>query len=106
MSRIRKLLVLLVVVSVSMLTVFSSQNAFAKQAKKAQDKQEQDKKEEMVYATSQGKKYHKEGCRFIKNREAQAISKKEAEEKGLVACGKCYKENTTAEEEVTAEEKE
>ncbi len=44
-----------------------------------------------VYATKSGKKYHKEDCRLIQNRDSEKISSKEAEEKGLKPCGKCFK---------------
>ncbi|NQU18942.1 nuclease, partial [bacterium] len=52
----------------------------------------QAKKEEVVYVTKRGKKYHKEDCRFIKNRETISMDKKEAEAKGLTPCGRCFKE--------------
>jgi len=50
------------------------------------------KKEEMVYATKRGKKYHKAECRFIKNRETAAMSIEESKEKGLEPCGRCFTE--------------
>jgi len=45
---------------------------------------------EEVFATKQGKKYHKENCRFIKNRDTQKIDIEEAKEKGLEPCSKCF----------------
>ena len=44
-----------------------------------------------VYVTQKGKKYHKENCRFIKNRKTVVMQEKEAKEKGLKPCGKCFK---------------
>jgi len=43
-----------------------------------------------VYVTTNGKKYHKEVCRFIKNREATKIDEKDALAKGLEKCNKCF----------------
>ncbi|MFA5088124.1 MAG: hypothetical protein WC552_03715 [Candidatus Omnitrophota bacterium] len=51
---------------------------------------------EDVYVTKRGKKYHKEDCRFIKGKEVQKIDKQEALQKGLVPCGKCFKEDVSA----------
>ena len=48
---------------------------------------------EDVFTTKRGKKYHAADCRFVKNRDTQEISKKEAIEKGLKPCGRCYKED-------------
>lgn len=45
---------------------------------------------EDVYVTKQGTKYHKQDCRFIKNRDTQAINIKDAEAKGLEPCGRCF----------------
>lgn len=47
---------------------------------------------EGVYATKNGKKYHKEECPLIKNKSPQEISKKDALAKGLEPCGKCFKD--------------
>ena len=43
-----------------------------------------------VYITANGKKYHKEVCRFIKNREVTKIDEKDAIAKGLEKCNKCF----------------
>ena len=51
---------------------------------------------EDVYATKNGKKYHKEDCRLIKSKNPQKISKEEALSRGLVPCSKCFKEDTSA----------
>ena len=48
---------------------------------------------EDVYVTKRGKKYHKETCSLIKNKNARAISKEEALEKGLKPCRRCFKED-------------
>ncbi|MFC1594285.1 hypothetical protein ACFL38_03055 [Candidatus Omnitrophota bacterium] len=45
---------------------------------------------EDVYATKKGKKYHKEDCRFIKNRDAQKVNIEDAQAKGLMPCGRCF----------------
>ena len=47
---------------------------------------------EEVYATKNGKKYHKEICRLIKNKSPQKITKEEALKKGLEPCQLCYKD--------------
>lgn len=46
---------------------------------------------ETVYRTKNGKRYHKEDCRLIQNKNPQEIDLKEAMEKGLTPCGKCFK---------------
>ena len=45
---------------------------------------------ESVFATKNGKKYHKQDCVFIKDRNASEIDDKDAIAKGLKPCGKCY----------------
>ena len=45
---------------------------------------------EDVYMTKNGKKYHKEVCRFTKNREVNSLAMDEAISKGLKPCGKCF----------------
>ena len=54
---------------------------------------------EEVYVTTNGKKYHKEDCRFIKNRETQKMEKQDATEQGLVPCQKCFKEDLSEKNE-------
>jgi len=44
-----------------------------------------------VYVTKNGKKYHKETCRWIKNRETTKMDEKEAIEKGYEPCSRCFK---------------
>lgn len=50
---------------------------------------------EDVYVTKRGKKYHKEDCLLIKNKGAEQISKKEAIEKGLTPCRKCFNDEVS-----------
>ncbi|MFC1703553.1 hypothetical protein ACFL1E_02040 [Candidatus Omnitrophota bacterium] len=46
---------------------------------------------EDVYVTQRGKKYHKQDCRYIQNREVEKINNEEAEARGLAPCGSCFK---------------
>ncbi len=52
---------------------------------------------EDVFVTQNGKKFHHELCPLIKNKGAQKISMKEAKEKGLTPCSKCFKEEVSME---------
>jgi len=45
-----------------------------------------------VYVTKNGKKYHAEDCRWIKNRETVKMTEEKAIEKGYKPCGVCMKE--------------
>ncbi len=45
---------------------------------------------EDVYATKNGKKYHKQDCLMIQKKNAKPIAMEEATKKGLKPCGKCY----------------
>lgn len=47
-------------------------------------------KSQTVYITETGKKYHKDGCQYLKKSKT-AISKDEAEKQGYVPCSKCCK---------------
>ena len=47
---------------------------------------------DMVYKTKNGKKYHTESCPLVQNKNPQEISLKEAVEKGLKPCSKCFKD--------------
>ena len=47
------------------------------------------KNENIVYVTKRGKKYHKDGCRFLKSSKIM-ISLEQAEEEGLTPCSKCF----------------
>ena len=46
-----------------------------------------DSKTETVYITRTGKKYHRDGCRYLKSR--IPISLKDAKAKGYTACSVC-----------------
>ncbi|MBM3248536.1 MAG: hypothetical protein FJZ10_03850 [Candidatus Omnitrophica bacterium] len=58
---------------------------------------------EDVYVTKQGTKYHKQDCRFIKNRDTQAIDIKDAEAKGLLPCGRCFGKEEVSNDQVKEE---
>ncbi|MFC1645637.1 hypothetical protein ACFL2Y_00445 [Candidatus Omnitrophota bacterium] len=88
--KVIRLIVCLIMLLMSSAIVLNPSTAFAKQKD-----QRLTKKEEVVYVTRRGKKYHKETCPFIKNRETVSTSPKEAEEKGLKPCGRCHKEEET-----------
>ena len=84
MNRKIKILVLCMAFLSSGAFVFAQQNDNSKQGSiAAQD----------VYATASGRKYHKVDCPFIQNRKPHKLSKKEALEKGLAPCPKCFSED-------------
>ena len=87
MSKLARLLVCLMLVATSSVGILKPQNSFAKP-----NENEEAEKKEVVYATKRGKKYHKEDCPFLKNRETITLSEKEAKEKGLRPCGRCFEE--------------
>ena len=43
-----------------------------------------------VFTTANGKKYHKDVCRFTKNKEVTRVDEKDAIAKGLEKCSKCF----------------
>lgn len=43
---------------------------------------------DMVHITETGEKYHREGCRYLKDSDLE-ITREEAEKRGLTPCGKC-----------------
>jgi len=49
-----------------------------------------------VFATKNGKRYHQAECPLVKNKGPEAISLKEAEEKGLTPCSRCFKDETSS----------
>ena len=54
---------------------------------------------EDVFVTQRGKKYHKQECRLIKNKEnVVKLEKKEALEKGYEPCKRCFKEDVVVDE--------
>ena len=48
---------------------------------------------EDVYITKNGKKFHKEVCRFTQNKQVSKIDMAEALAKGLKPCQKCFTSN-------------
>lgn len=50
-------------------------------------------KENVVYITKSGKKYHKDGCRFLKSSKIM-ISLEQAQEDGLTPCSECFGDTT------------
>ena len=91
MPKLTRLIVCLALVSMTSLAAVMPDSVYAKSSTKKEAK-----KENVVYATKQGKKYHREGCPFIKNRDTISMSQEEAEAKGLKPCGRCIKENKQA----------
>lgn len=57
---------------------------------------------EQFYVTERGKKYHKENCRTIKNRDVTGIEEEDAVEEGYAPCRRCLKAKAL---EFKAEEK-
>ncbi|MBF0490389.1 MAG: hypothetical protein HQL15_07180 [Candidatus Omnitrophica bacterium] len=45
---------------------------------------------EDVYATKNGKRYHKADCLLIKDKGAKPIAMEEAQKKGLKTCRRCF----------------
>lgn len=54
-------------------------------------------KEDLVYVTENGKKYHQPECNLIKSRKTNGISLEEAKAKGLEPCRRCFPEMAKAE---------
>lgn len=93
MERLMKLVICFMVIALPLVGL-NTTPSFAKIEKK-----QEAKKEAAVYVTTNGKKYHKEGCRFIKNRETIVMNEDEAVTDGLAPCGWCFKERIKAEAE-------
>lgn len=87
MLKSTRLLVCLIAMLTASIIIQNPHSAFAKQKEESIAK-----KEGVVYVTRNGKKYHAETCPFIKNRETTSMELKEAAEKGLEPCGRCFKE--------------
>ena len=49
---------------------------------------------EDVYATKNGKRYHKADCLLIKDKGAKVISLEDAQKKGLKPCRRCFGSET------------
>ena len=47
---------------------------------------------EDVYVTKNGKKYHKEDCRLVKNKKPIAVDRATALKNNLAPCGLCFKD--------------
>ena len=62
MSKMKKLILCLMLISMGSVAAVTPNHVYAKQGTT-----QQEKKENVVYATKRGKKYHREGCPFIKN---------------------------------------
>lgn len=60
---------------------------------------------EDVFVTANGQKYHKEDCRFIKDRKTEKIDKEQATQQGYVACQKCFKSDDSVKKEDTSSPK-
>ena len=60
---------------------------------------------EEVYVTQNGTKYHKELCRFIKNKGAEKVDLKDAVTKGLKPCHKCYPDNVASAQKIEKQTK-
>jgi len=60
---------------------------------------------EDVYVTKYGKKYHKEGSRFIKDKEVVKLDRLEAEEKGYAPSSE-FEEGSTSKKDSKKVEKE
>lgn len=56
-----------------------------------------EEKDDAVYVTKSGTKYHKPECNLIKNRQTSQIPIEEAVQKGLEPCGKCFPKQAKAE---------
>lgn len=80
--------IILAVYSVLMLVgnfTVANQNASLAGARVAQA----DQKEEAVYITRTGKKYHRAGCRSL-SRSMIPVSRREAQERGFLPCKVCH----------------
>jgi len=54
---------------------------------------------EDVFMTQRGKKYHKEICRLVKNKDnISKLEKEEAVEEGYGPCKRCFKEDVIVDE--------
>lgn len=53
--------------------------------------------QETVYATKNGKKYHRAECSLISKKSPVAITMEEATARNLTPCSKCFKQAETGE---------
>ena len=89
MSKLSRLLVCFMIAAMSSVITLTPRTSFAKPTEERIAN-----KEETVYATKRGKKYHEQDCRFIKNRDTTSMSKEEASTKGLKPCGRCFEDES------------
>jgi hypothetical protein len=95
----KKVFILLITISVLFLTSCASDIAanggtvFRGEIPKPTDIASYYKNENIVYITKSGKKYHKDGCSFLKSSKIM-ISLEQAKQGGLTPCSKCFPDNT------------
>jgi uncharacterized protein YcbX len=58
---------------------------------------EKQNKEDLVFVSQNGQKYHKQDCNLVKTRKTTGISLEEAKAKGLEPCSRCFPEMAQAE---------
>ena len=51
---------------------------------------------EDVYVSKNGKRFHREACKLIQNKETAKLSLEEAGAKGLKPCQRCFKDQLSA----------
>ena len=88
----RKMIMTIVCVMFVFLNSFVFADTNVQNANNAQNVQDEKSSQE-VYATKNGKKYHKVECPFIQGKKAGKISKQDALAKKLTPCPKCFKED-------------
>lgn len=52
---------------------------------------------EDVFATKNGKRFHKEGCELMKTKNVTKLERNEAAKKGLTPCKKCFSDKVALE---------
>jgi uncharacterized protein YcbX len=62
----------------------------AKQSAQKPDRSARAKKQDLVYVTANGKRYHHKGCSLLKNKKVKGITLAEAQAKGLKPCSRCF----------------
>ncbi|OGC05049.1 hypothetical protein A2276_03785 [candidate division WOR-1 bacterium RIFOXYA12_FULL_43_27] len=94
MKRIKLfLLILIVIFGMSGIILFESPVYATKEAlsikKTEKDVPKEAKKEQAVYITKSGKKYHKAGCSYLRKSQ-RSISLNEAKQQGYFPCSRCF----------------
>lgn len=77
----------------------STPMAFAEKAEKSEKAKKSVSTDGDVYITPNGKKYHKSDCPFVHERQVAKVSKKDAIDKKLGPCPKCFKEELPTDKE-------